>query len=136
MQTPHLYTGDHADIFVTPVPAGAERPYGPADTHFSVDLSGNVELHFQNPRHRGEEPEWRSRRSAVSRAAVVRTEKGYVIEMALSHDDTWVNPREGAIVACSMVVTDHGDRQMMLRQARLQGYLSVQPAWPCIELAP
>ncbi|MBM4080836.1 MAG: hypothetical protein FJ278_14120, partial [Planctomycetes bacterium] len=136
MRTPHCYTGDHVDLFLTLLPASADRPYGPADTHVSVDLSGNVELHHQNPRIRGDEPSYKSRRSRLSAASVASTPNGYLMELALSHEDTWLNATPGALIACSIVVTDHGERQMLLRPSRVLGYQAVQPTWPRIELSP
>jgi hypothetical protein len=136
MYLPHLYTGDHVDIFLTSQPAAVERPYGPSDTHLSVDLNGRVEFHHNNPRIRGSQPGWRTTPAKLSRAAVTPTATGYVIEIALAHEETLVQPAARAVIACSFVVTDRGDRQMVLRPAPLPGTLAVQPTWPCIELAP
>jgi hypothetical protein len=136
MYLPHLYTGDHVDIFLTPQPAAAERPYGPADTHISVDLNGRVEFHHNNPRIRGSQPEWRTTPAKLSRATVTPTANGYVMEIALTHDETKVVPAAGAVIACSLLVTDRGARSLMLSPSANPGTLAVQPTWPCIELAP
>jgi hypothetical protein len=136
MYLPHLYTGDHVDIFLTPQPASAERPYGPADTHISVDLNGRVEFHHSNPRIRGNQPEWRTTPAKLSRAAVTPTPTGYNMEIALAHEETLLQPVAGALIACSLMVTDRGDCPMLLRPAANPGTLAVQPTWPCIELSP
>jgi hypothetical protein len=133
---PNCFVLDHVDLFVSALPAAAERPYDAADTHFSVDLSGRVEVHPQNPRLRDEHrPDWR-RPARTSRAAVVPVEGGYRMEIALSHEETWIDPTPGARIACSVVVTDHGERQMMLQPPGVAGAMEVQPAWPIVELGP
>jgi hypothetical protein len=45
-------------------------------------------------------------------------------------------PPVGALIACSLMVTDRGDCSMLLRPAANPGTLAVQPTWPCIELSP
>ena len=134
MRTPHCLMGDHVDVFVTAAPISAERPYGPGDVHLSIDLSGHVRIHHQNPRVRGDKSVDGTQEAKSSKAMVVETGDGYLMEIALAHDETWVNPVAGAVVACSVVVTDHGAKQMMLKPSPLRGYLAVQPSWPAIEL--
>jgi hypothetical protein len=134
MYLPHLFTGDHVDVFLTPDPAVAERPYGEADMHISVDLSGRVFLHHNNPRIRGDRPEWLTTPAKRSRAAVSLTADGYVMELALAHEETLVKPTPGAIIACALRVTDRGAPQMVLRAGGLPGNLAVQPTWPCLQL--
>src|SRR5947207_15504178 len=56
---------DHVDIFLTGMPAVAQRPYGPADTHFTIDLTGQLFVHHENPRLRGAAPANRSEERRV-----------------------------------------------------------------------
>jgi hypothetical protein len=93
-----------------------------------------VEIHPQNPRLRDElRPDWR-RPARASRAAVAPIEGGYRMEIAVNHDESWIDPTAGARIACSVVVTDHGERQMTLQPARVTGAIEVQPTWPIVEL--
>lgn len=134
--TPHAHPGDHVDLFFTPLPAAAERGYGPADLHLSIDLAGRVALHHQNPRVRGGAPEHRFTPARSARAAVARSAEGYVLEFAIPHDDTWIEPIAGARIAASVFVVDRGARPMRLSAGELVGYRAVQPDWPVLELSP
>jgi hypothetical protein len=132
---PHRFVRDHVDLFVSALPASAERPYDAADTHFSVDLAGQVVVHPQNPRLRDESrPDWHHP-ARQSRAAVLPIEGGYRMEIALSHEESWIEAVPGARIACSVEVTDHGERQMALQPTQVAGTMAVQPTWPIVELA-
>lgn len=134
--TPHAHPGDHVDLFITPLPAAAERGYGPADLHVSIDLAGRVELHHQNPRVRGGAPEHRFTSARAARAALARGDGGYLLEFAIPHDDTWIEPLAGARIAASVFVVDRGARPMRQGAGELVGYGAVQADWPVLELSP
>ncbi len=127
---------DHVDVFLTALPVAKERYDGPADVRVSVDLTGRVLVSCHNPRFRGSANVFDMHEAQGARAAVSTTADGYMLELALPHGMTWVPAMAGARIACSAVVVDHGVEQMELRHTRPLGYVSAQPGWPTVELAP
>lgn len=124
---------DMVHVFFSAFPPQQTRRYGPADLCllFSLDVRLQVEWK-RNPRFPGLCHGY-GHTTKHSKGYWRRTDGGYLVEMQLAHEETWVEAREGAIVTLLPVVTDKGVGRWFLKPSRWTNYDFVAD-WPCVKL--
>lgn len=123
--------GDYVHVFVSGLPCPKDRPYGPADLGYVFPFGSRSPNSARNLRLRREQ--LHSQKGWLSRAGWRHTADGYVAEIALSHEETWLVPQEGAVVTGLPVVTDRGVGRWFLKPARWSRY-DFGADWPRLRL--